>query len=93
MFGWTAEGPWVSSGTRPCAGGALQIWHIFKQLIELLEVLVWVPDAVTVKDASPKSTDGVVNGNLVVDRRQLRLESQELAVVLPQGFFLQLLAE
>jgi hypothetical protein len=24
-FGWTAEGPWVSSRTRPCAGGALQI--------------------------------------------------------------------
>jgi hypothetical protein len=30
MFGWTAEGPWVSSGTRPCAGGALRIWHIFQ---------------------------------------------------------------
>jgi hypothetical protein len=43
----------------------------FEQLIELLEVLGWVPDAVTVKDASPKSTDGVVNGNLVIDRRQL----------------------
>jgi hypothetical protein len=43
----------------------------FKQLIELLEVLGWVPDAMTVKDASPKATDGVVNGNLVVDRRQL----------------------
>jgi hypothetical protein len=43
----------------------------FKQLIELLEVLGWVSDAVTVKDASPKATDGVVNGNLVVDRRQL----------------------
>jgi hypothetical protein len=28
-FGWTAEGLWVSSGTRPCAGGALRIWHIF----------------------------------------------------------------
>jgi hypothetical protein len=66
---------------------------LFKQLIELLEVLGWVPDAVTVKDANPKATDGVVNGNLVVDQRQLGLESQELAVVLPQGFFLQLLAE
>jgi hypothetical protein len=66
---------------------------LFKQLIELLEVLGWVPDTVTVKDASPKATDGVVNGNLVVDRRQLWLESQELAVVLPQGFFLQLLTE
>jgi hypothetical protein len=60
----------------------------FKQLIELLEVLGWVPDAVTVKDASPKATDGVVNGNLVVDRRQLWLKSQELAVVFPRGFFL-----
>jgi hypothetical protein len=28
-FGWTAEGPWVSSGTQPCASGALRIWHIF----------------------------------------------------------------
>jgi hypothetical protein len=42
-----------------------------KQLVELLEVLGWVPDAVTVKDASPKATNGVVNGNLVVDLRQL----------------------
>jgi hypothetical protein len=44
---------------------------LFKQLIELLEVLGWVPDTVTIKDASPKANDGVVNGNLVVDRRQL----------------------
>jgi hypothetical protein len=44
---------------------------LFKELIELLEVLGWVPDAVTVKDASTKATDGVVNGNLVVDQRQL----------------------
>jgi hypothetical protein len=29
-FGWTAEGLWVSSRTRPCAGGALRIWHIFR---------------------------------------------------------------
>jgi hypothetical protein len=29
-FGWTVEGPWVSFGTRPCAGGALRIWHIFR---------------------------------------------------------------
>jgi hypothetical protein len=36
----------------------------FKQLIELLEVLWWVPDAVAVEDDSPKATDGVVNGNL-----------------------------
>jgi hypothetical protein len=43
----------------------------FKQMIELLEVLWWVPDAVAVEDASPKAIDGVVDGNLVVDRRQL----------------------
>jgi hypothetical protein len=30
MYGWTAEGLWVSSGTRPCAGGALLTWHIFR---------------------------------------------------------------
>jgi hypothetical protein len=30
MFGWTAEGLWVCSGTRPCAGGALLTWHIFR---------------------------------------------------------------
>jgi hypothetical protein len=30
MFGWTAEGLWVSSGTRPCASGALRMWHIFR---------------------------------------------------------------
>jgi hypothetical protein len=41
----------------------------FEQLIEFLEVFGWVPDAVTVQDASPKATDGVVYGNLVVDRR------------------------
>jgi hypothetical protein len=44
---------------------------LFKQLIELLEVFGWVSDAVTVQDASPKATDGVVYGNLVVDRGQL----------------------
>ena len=27
-FGWTAEGPWAFSETRPCADGALRIWHI-----------------------------------------------------------------
>jgi hypothetical protein len=26
-FGWTAEGPWASSETRPCADGALRIWR------------------------------------------------------------------
>jgi hypothetical protein len=66
---------------------------LFKQLIELLEVLGWVPDAVAVKDAGPKATDGVVNGNLVVDRRQLRLESQELAIILSEGLLLLLFAE
>jgi hypothetical protein len=40
---------------------------LFKQLIELLKVSGWVPDAVTVQDASLKATDGVVYGNLVVD--------------------------
>jgi hypothetical protein len=29
-FGWTVEGPWVSSRTRPCVGGAPRIWHIFQ---------------------------------------------------------------
>ena len=33
----------------------------FKQLIQLLEVLGWIPDAVAVKDASPKAADGLVN--------------------------------
>jgi hypothetical protein len=26
-FGWTAEGPWASSETRPCTDGALWIWR------------------------------------------------------------------
>jgi hypothetical protein len=26
-FGWTAEGPWAFSETRPCADGALRIWR------------------------------------------------------------------
>jgi hypothetical protein len=26
-FGWTAEGPWAFTETRPCADGALRIWH------------------------------------------------------------------
>jgi hypothetical protein len=29
-YGWTAEGLWVSSETRLCAGGALRIWRIFR---------------------------------------------------------------
>jgi hypothetical protein len=43
----------------------------FEQLIQLLEVLRWISDAVVVKDTSPKATDGVVNGDLVINRRQL----------------------
>jgi hypothetical protein len=42
-----------------------------EQLIQLLEVSGWVSDAVVVEDAGPKATDGVVDGDLVVDRRQL----------------------
>jgi hypothetical protein len=29
-YGWTVEGLWVSSRTRPCAGEALRIWRIFR---------------------------------------------------------------
>jgi hypothetical protein len=47
----------------------------FEQLIQLLEVLGRISDAVAVKNAGPKATDGVVNGYLVINRRQLRLES------------------
>jgi hypothetical protein len=42
-----------------------------KQLIQHLEVPGQIPDAVAVKDASPKATYGVVDGDLVIDRRQL----------------------
>jgi hypothetical protein len=42
-----------------------------KQLIQLLEVPERVPDAVAIEDAGPKATDGVVDDNLVIDRRQL----------------------
>jgi hypothetical protein len=65
----------------------------FEQLIQLLEVLGWISDAAAVKNASLKATDGVVNGDLVINRRQLRLESQKHAVVLPQSLSFQLLAE
>jgi hypothetical protein len=65
----------------------------FEQLIQFLEVLGWISDAVVVKDASPKATNCVVNGYLVINRRQLSLESQKLAVVLPQSFSFKLLAE
>jgi hypothetical protein len=65
----------------------------FEQLIQLLEVLGWISDAVAVKNAGPKATNGVVNGYLVINRRQLRLESQKLAVVLPQSLSFRLLAE
>jgi hypothetical protein len=37
---------------------------LLEQLIELLEIFGWIPDAVAVYDASPK-------GDVVVDRRQL----------------------
>jgi hypothetical protein len=43
----------------------------FEQLIQLLKVLGWIPDAVAVKDAGPKAADGVVNGDSVINRRQL----------------------
>jgi hypothetical protein len=36
----------------------------FEQLIQLLEVLGWISDAVAVKDANPKATDGVVESRL-----------------------------
>jgi hypothetical protein len=29
-FGWTVEGPWASSETRPCVDGALWIWRTFR---------------------------------------------------------------
>jgi hypothetical protein len=48
---------------------------------------------VTVQDASPKATDGVMGREVVVYRWQLRLEGQEFSVVLPKGFLLLLLAE
>jgi hypothetical protein len=44
---------------------------LLEQLIQLLEVLGWISDAMAVKHASPKATDGIVNGYLVIDRRQL----------------------
>jgi hypothetical protein len=43
----------------------------FEQLIQLLEVPGRIPDAVAIKDAGPKATYGVVDGDLVIDRRQL----------------------
>jgi hypothetical protein len=48
---------------------------------------------VNVQDASPKATDGVMDCNMVVYRWQLRLESQELSVILAKSFLLLLLAE
>jgi hypothetical protein len=44
---------------------------LLEQLIQLLEVLGLISDAVAVKDASSKATDGIMNGYLVIDRRQL----------------------
>jgi hypothetical protein len=43
----------------------------FEQLIQLLEIPGRIPDAVAIKDAGPKATDGIVDGDLVVDRWQL----------------------
>jgi hypothetical protein len=40
-------------------------------LIQFLQVPGQIPDAVAVEDAGPKATDGVVDGDLVIDRRQL----------------------
>jgi hypothetical protein len=65
----------------------------FEQLIQLLEVPGRIPDEVAVKDAGPMATNGVVDGDLVIDRRQLWLEGQKLAVVLSQSLSFQLLAE
>jgi hypothetical protein len=48
---------------------------------------------VAVKEAGPKATDGVVDGDLVINRRQLSLEGQKLAVVLPKSLSFQLLAK
>jgi hypothetical protein len=48
---------------------------------------------VTVQDTSPKATDGVMDCDVVVDRWQLRLESQELSVILAKSFLLRLLGE
>jgi hypothetical protein len=42
-----------------------------KHLIQLLEVPGRVPDAVAVEEADPKATNGIVDGDLVIDRRQL----------------------
>ena len=39
----------------------------FEQLIQLLEVLGWISDAVAVKDTGAKATDGIVNGDLVIN--------------------------
>jgi hypothetical protein len=58
-----------------------------------LEIFGWVLDAVTVQDTSPKATEGVMDRDVVVDRWQLRLEGQELSIVLSKGFLLLLLAE
>jgi hypothetical protein len=48
---------------------------------------------VAVQDASLKAADGVMDRDVVIDQWQLRLEGQELSVILLKGFLLLLLAE
>jgi hypothetical protein len=71
MFGWTAGVLGLSLRLDLALVELFGSGVLFKQLIEFLEVFGWVLDAVTVQDASPKATDGLVYGNLVVDRGQL----------------------
>jgi hypothetical protein len=40
MCGWTVEHLWASSGTQPCAGGALRIWRIF-QIVDITPEGSW----------------------------------------------------
>jgi hypothetical protein len=41
---------------------------LLEKLVQLLEIFGWVPDAVTIHDASPKAADGVMDRDVVVDR-------------------------
>jgi hypothetical protein len=47
-FGWTAEGPWAFLGLDLSLMELFGSGVLLEQLIELLEFLGWVPDAVTV---------------------------------------------
>jgi hypothetical protein len=47
----------------------------------------------TIQDASPKTVDGIMDRDVVVNRWQLQLERQEFYVVLAKGFSLLMLAE